>query len=263
MCEAFSCVVTKNKVYWQTGIDSHSDLIKKFKLKDDKIGNIVPVEITPRNKNYLSPDKWIFKTDLDKNQELPDWWKQKHERCCWEEFKQWKKEVYSIMDVKKLKAIKNPFKNIKPPKEITKQHIKWLREWVSVKDSVGYSVGASVRVSVGYSVEDYIEDSTWVSVGYSVGDFVRDSVLVSVKDSVWVSVKDSVEDSIYAQIGNCFRIKKWECTEKIKLRGYPFKSAVKLWNVGLVPVFDGEDWMLLGGKDAKILFRISKDKVKR
>lgn len=36
MCKAFSCVVTRNKkVYWKLGWDSHNDIMKKFKLKDD------------------------------------------------------------------------------------------------------------------------------------------------------------------------------------------------------------------------------------
>jgi hypothetical protein len=50
-------------------------------------------------------------------------------------------------------------------------------------------------------------------------------------------------------------ITKWKYCEKIKGKGYPFDSCVKLWKQGLVPSFDGKNWRLHGGKNAKILWK--------
>ena len=38
MCQAFSCLITKSKkVYWEAGIDSHSELQEKFVKKDKEL----------------------------------------------------------------------------------------------------------------------------------------------------------------------------------------------------------------------------------
>jgi hypothetical protein len=73
---------------------------------------------------------------------------------------------------------------------------------------------------------------------------------------VWASVGDSVWDSAWAYAGSHFKLsrKAWKYTEKIPGRGYPFQPAVDLWEMGLVPSYDGKKWRLQGGKDAKTLW---------
>jgi len=259
MCNAFSFVVHRNgKVYWKFGIDSHSDIIEKFGLSEK---NTCLAEIIPKkDKDYLGALKpsekyWKFSFD-EKNKELwhqecPEWWKASHEKHSWEAFRQWFKELDKILIRKK---IIHPFKNIKPPKRITRKHIELLKQWASVWDSVGASVWASVWDSVGASVGDSVGASVWVSVWDSVG--------ASVGDSVWASVWVSVRDSVYGYAGSFFRIKKWKYI-KHKPYEYPFESVVKLWEQGLVPVFDGEKWMLLGGKKAEVLFEIEAKELKK
>jgi len=249
MCKAFSCLITKSKrVYWEAGLDSHSDIIKLFlkkdkELKDDKdppYNTFASIEITPENRNYLKPDKWIFKVDMERR---PEWFSPKHEELCWAEFNKWKKQVYSLLDLKQILNPTHPFK-IKPPK-INKKHLKVLLHWVSVRDSVRASVWASVWDSVGASV--------WDSVWYSV----RASVWDSVRDSVWASVWDSVRASVGAYIGSMVKLKKWEYV-KFKHKGYPFADAVKLWDMGLVSSFDGNILRLHGGKRANVLWEGTK-----
>jgi hypothetical protein len=120
-----------------------------------------------------------------------------------------------------IKPIINPFK-MAPP-EITPEVLALLRQWASVRDSVRDSVWASVR------------DSVWASVGDSVG--------ASVRDSVWASVRDSV--GVY--LSSFFSI-----TYKLD-----FSPAVKLWEMGLVPSFDGKKWRLHGKEKADILWKES------
>ncbi len=139
-----------------------------------------------------------------------------------------------------LKPIINPFK-IAPPKRITKKHIGLLKKWASVRDSVWDSVGASVRDSVWASVRD----SVWASVGDSVWASAWDSVGDSVWDSVWASVG--------AYISSFFNLPKWQGI-KHKKGISPFQSCIDLWEMGLVPSFDGKVWRLHGGPKAEILW---------
>ena len=238
MCDAFSCIVTKKKkAIWKFGTDSHDDLLKSAKILDDsrdpKTITFCRVEISPEKKDYLNPDaKYQFKVDMDFT---PAWWTEDHEKVAWLAFQKWKKQLDKVLV---RKPIIHPF-NIIPP-DITEEHIRLLKEWASVRDSVWDSVwdsvGASVRDSVGASVGD----SVWDSVGASVG--------ASVRDSVW--------DSVWAYTGSFFVLQRedWKYTENIKTEEYPFQCLVALWEQGLVPSFDGKKWRLHGGKDAKILW---------
>ena len=282
MCNAFSCVVTRQKkVVWKFGTDSHDDLLKSAKIPDDsrdpKTITFCRVEISPENnqygyRDYLNPDaRYEFKVDMDFT---PAWWTEDHEKMAWLAFQKWKKQLDAVLV---RKSIVYPFSTIAP--EITDEHIQLLKEWASVRASVRASVGASVgasvwdsvrasvgasvwasvrasvRASVGASVGASVWDSVWDSVGASVGDSVGDSVGASVGDSVW--------DSVGAYTGTFFVLPRseWKYTEGIETEEYPFQCLVLLWDQGLVPSFDGKTWRLHGGKEAKILFEISKEEL--
>ena len=230
MCNAFSCIIDREKnVTWRFGTDSHDALLKIAGLPDDTLDRekirFCRVEISPKNKDYLNPDGWVFKIDMDIT---PAWWTLAHKKTCQQAHKVWMGQLYKILV---RKAIVHPFK-ITPPKKITKKHNDLLKEWASVRASVGASVRASVRASVW--------DSVWDSVG----------------DSVWDSVRASVGDSVWAYCGSFFLLPRdtWKYTENIRTDEYPFLPLVKLWEMGLVPSFDGKLWRLHGGPDAKILW---------
>ena len=166
-------------------------------------------------------------------------------------------------------------------------HILLLQKWSSVRDSVRASVGDSVwgsvwcsvrdsvRASVGDSVMDSVRDSVGGSVWFSVGDSVwfsvmdsavasvMDSAVASVRDSVWASVRDSV----WALVSSFFIIENnnWKYCDGINFEGCenPFQSCIDLWSLGLVPSFDGKKWRLHAGKDAKIVFEISKEDLEK
>ena len=243
MCKAFSCLVTKsNKVYWKIGVDSHDELHDMYKKKDVELADdkdaphntFARIEIVPKNGDYLKPDKWVYQID---ERVKPGWIKKIHKDTALKAHEEWKSQLYSKIALDQFPE--HPFK-IKSP-EIQKKHLKLLKEWDSVGTSVGTSVGASVRASVWDSVWDSVRASVGASVWASVGD--------SVGTSVGASVGDSVGTSVWAQIGPIFPgIKKWKYTDKIKdIKGYPFKSAVKLWRMGLVPCKDYSDkWYLIG-----------------
>lgn len=159
MCQTASYIITKSrKVYWKLGVNSHEKIIKLYRkdeeLKDDKEppnNTFARVEISPKNGDYLRPDKWVFKIDERKK---PYWWHSSYEKLCWAEHKKWEKKMYSSFNFKEALHPIHPFK-IEPPK-ITKKHIELLKKWDSVWDLVWDSVRNSVLDSVLDSVGAYI-----------------------------------------------------------------------------------------------------------
>ena len=236
MCKAFSCIVDKNKrVYWKLNLDSHDKIISEFKLNEKKDSlSFVRVEVSPKNSSYLKPDKWVFKVDEDS---IPDWFSPSHKDVVMREFKVFKRELYKIVV---RKPIVHPF-HLKAVRRVSLKQKLLLKQWDSVRGSVGGSVGGSV----------------WDSVRGSVGGSVRDSVW----DSVGGSVRGSVGGSVRGYIGSFFKLERsqWKYTDKIKTSGYPFQSVVDLWGMGLVPSFDGTTWRLHAGEKAKVVFSIKKE----
>jgi hypothetical protein len=146
----------------------------------------------------------------------------------------------------------NPLKLVAP--EIGNAQIQLLQYWDSVWASVGASVWASVGASVWASVGDSVRDS--------VGASVRASVWASVGDSVGASVWASVRASVWAYIGLCFpKIKTWRYAPK-NIKGYPYQPCVDLWRQGIIPSYDGTTWRLHTHLDARISFKISKEKLR-
>ncbi len=147
MCNAFSAIVLESgDIYWQAGIDSHEDIIDKFKLGkiDEEFGNLHRIEITPDD-GYLHPEgKWTFRHDEEK----PKWWNNKYKDLCFAELEKWKEQIYSLINLEEARNPVNPF-DIKPPRKITNKHIDLLKQWNSVKDSVWNSVKDSVGAYIG------------------------------------------------------------------------------------------------------------------
>jgi hypothetical protein len=136
----------------------------------------------------------------------------------------------------------NPLLEIRETK-VDSNIIQLLKEWDSVLASVWASVGDSVWASVG----DSVWDSVWASVGASVGD----------------SVRASVGDSVMAYISSLFpNIKKWKYIEH-EIGNNPFQSCIDLWKLGFIPSFDGKTWRLHAGKDAKIVYDITKEELRK
>ena len=163
----------------------------------------------------------------------------------------------------------NPLKINKPFDK--DKALKLLKEWDSVRysvgdsmrdfvwDSVSASMWASVRVPVWGSVGDSVGASMWASVRDSVWDSVRDSVGDSVRDFVW----DSVWFSVFGYISSLFpNIKKWKYINH-KEGVNPFQSSIDLWHMGLVPSFDGNVWRLHKGEKAEVVLKITREELRR
>lgn len=149
------------------------------------------------------------------------------------------KEKVKALDFKEIveplivKPILHPFKDVPKVERVENGHLELLREWISVWNFVGNSVKNSVRGSV--------VDSVRRSVRYSVWNSVRASVYVS----VW--------DSVYAYVSSFFTIKKWKYIDHEPFIN-PFQPAIDLWEMGIVPSFDGNVWRLHSGKNADVIW---------
>ncbi len=185
--------------------DSHSSICKHFELKEDNC-----------NKYEYNPLTQEFTVDQVNNK--------KDDRVLAEKWVR-KLDFKTVVKELVIKPIVHPFQ-IDPP-EITEVHIELLKKWASVRDSVWDSV------------RDSVWDSVWASVWDSVGDSVGDSVWDSVGDSVW----DSVWDSVEAYNSSFFIIQSWKYTDATGGIN-PFQPCIDLWNVGIVPSFDGKIWRL-------------------
>ena len=74
MCNFASFVLTKDRVFWLEDSDSHSEIIRHFKLHEQGARgvNVLNVEITPTDRVKQWPDlrAWKYKVDQDLR---PEW----------------------------------------------------------------------------------------------------------------------------------------------------------------------------------------------
>jgi len=181
--------------------DSHTAICTKYGLDEDTC-----------NKYEYNPLTGYFNVD-DANSPVNDS-VQAEEWVRQMDFKQ-------VVEPLIIKKIVNPFLDMPKVDVAEERHMVLLKEWASVRDSVG----ASVR------------------------DSVRDSVWASVRDSVW----DSVWASVWAYISSFFNIQY----------AHDFSCAVKLWEEGIVPSFDGTTWRLHSGKSADVIYEISAEELRK
>ena len=218
------------------GGDSHSHICAHYKLDEDKCNKW---EYNPLTKELLLD---MQNDPIDDTRRVQRW----VSKLDWS----------TIVEPLVIKPIVNPLE-LPAVEAVTDEQIGWLKEWASVRASVWASVRDSVWASVRASVRDSVGDSVWDSVGDTLWASVRDSVWASVGASVWDSVGDSVGDSVWdsvwAYISTFFKI-KYE---------YDFTSAVKLWEAGLVPSFDGKIWRLHTGTDAHVVYEWEPEEVEQ
>ena len=203
------------------GADSHSHICSHFKLDEDVCNKY---EFNPLTKAFTVDQ---INSNRDDSEAAEKWANR-------QDFKE-------IVEPLIIKPIVNPFE-LPEVERVTDEQIDWLKSWASVWNSVRNSVGNSVRNSVGNSV--------WDPVWNSVEDVVWASVWEVVWASVWDAVWDAVRVSVWAYFSSFFAIEY----------KFDFSSAVKLWDDGLVPSFNGTTWRLHTGKDAKIIYEWTPDK---
>jgi hypothetical protein len=234
MCKDFSCLVTQSRqAIWKRGLSSHDSIYSAFvdtvpELQSDR--RYVKIEITPKNGDYLHPEKpWNFVVD---EEEIPSWFTDEHKLAAKRAHRVWKKEVYDLINLDEARDPINPLAKLHKP---TKRDIEALKQWATV--------GATVRATVW--------DTVWATVRDTVGATVWDTVWDTVRATVWDTVGATVWDTAWAYIGSLFYV--WGDS-------YQFQSAIDLWKRGFVPSFDGTTWRLHSGPKAKIVYEWTPEK---
>ena len=211
---------TKLRANW----DSHTTILTHFSVPPKMQDRWSKYEYDPLTKEFT----------IDEPVEWHD-----HEAAeNWVQHLNFKTVVKLLM----IKKIRNPL--VGKAKKVTEKETALLDEWIQIVGSVRYSVVDSV----GDSVVDSVGDSVWASV--------CDSVWASVCDSVWASVGASVCASVGASVCASVRASVRAYTSsffKIQYE-HDFSSAVKLWNSGFIPSFDGRTWRLHSGKTAEVVY---------
>ena len=142
MCKAFSCIVDQaGKVTWKIGVDSHSDLARLSGYQDRVLGEFAKIEITPKNGDYLYPDEWAYSVD---ESPVPVWCGMHEKELCLAAHAKWLKKLDKFII---RHPIVHPFK-IAAPETIGPKHIRLLKKWDSVWDSVGAYIGSFFRIPV-------------------------------------------------------------------------------------------------------------------
>ena len=211
--------------------DSHSHICKEFNLREDVCNKY---EFNPLTKRFVTDQ---INSKRDDSEAAQKWANRLDFKTVVEPL-----IVKPIINLLKLPKVEKP----------TSEQIGWLKEWTSVWDSVGASVGDLVWTSV----LDLVWTSVWNLVGASVGDSVWTSVRASVGASVGDSVRAPVLDLVWTSVWTSVRASAWAYFSTFFDIGYKvdFSPAVKLWESGLVPSFDGTTWRLHSGENADVVF---------
>jgi len=133
-------------------------------------------------------------------------------------------------------------------KIITEKEIILLKEWIVVYNSFKQSVWSIVCDSVRQSFNDLM----WRSVKNSIKNNIKFPIF---KSSSFVALSSIYpQSSVYAYVSSFFpEIRKWKGIEHEEGKN-PFQSCIDLCKSGFVPAYDRFGWMLLSGKDAKIIY---------
>jgi len=102
MCQFFSCLIDKaGKVYWDRNIDSHEELVDKFKLdgNNDDSKKWVRIEVTFIDDDIYNHKKDNWKISIDQYI-IPAWYERQqstlYEPNIWKALKQCFKEIFII-----------------------------------------------------------------------------------------------------------------------------------------------------------------------
>ena len=137
--------------------------------------------------------------------------------------------------------------------EVNNQVIELLKKWDSVFHIINNSVYPSIYRSIYNPIYKVAQESFYYSLYYHIGIFDK---------TIDRTIYDYATECACAYLGSLFfNIEKWIRIEH-KKGEYPFQCGVELLKLGFIPIFDGSTWRLHAGKDMKIVYEISREKLK-
>jgi len=201
--------------------DSHSSICSYFYLNEDVCNKY---EYNPLTKVF-EIDK--INSDVDDSIQAEDWVRNL--------------DFSKVVEPLIIKDIVNPLTDLPENKNfIDDKIITLLKNWSSSQNSVRRYVDHRLIDQVGSPVKDSIYDYLRLSLFMEIWNSV--SKTIGNKDSMW----DSVLNSVIGYLESFFNIE----------HSIDIESLNKLWNMGLIPSFDGNIWRLHTGKNGNIVFTI-------
>jgi hypothetical protein len=210
MCKFWSAILTRDGlVLWDKDIKSHSDLIKKFGLKDIKLKDrdFVRIEITPENILSKKRGDWHYKVDEEGT--LPDWYcndTRAQERVVWAEWTLMVKQMHqsfkdarvrldrfaAILERLKKVNLKTATVNRSTVRAAVSEHVKRL-----TATDPQHRVLAITEVQFHTQKEwdqlrDQLRDQLW--------DQLRDQLWGPLRDQLWDQLRDQLWGPLYASL---------------------------------------------------------------
>lgn len=201
--------------------DSHSSICRYYKLDEDIC-----------NKYEFDPFAKVFTIDK-MNSEVDD----RIQAEDWVRNLDFKKIVEPLI----IKNITNPFTDLPENKNyIDDDVIILLKNWSLSQNTIRRYIDHYLSKQVGSPVKDFVYNYLRCSLFHQVWDMIP--MHIGNGDVAW----DSILNSIIAYMGSFFNIKY----------NIGVESLNQLWNMGLIPSFDGNTWRLHFGENANVVFQI-------
>jgi len=243
MCDFFSfCSDGKKKYYFDwtdrttlkdLNFDSHASIAKHFLLNED--------DLNKYEYNLFIKQLTVDNLCCMENKEDVQFW-------C--DNLNWKEVIEPLI----VKPIVNPL--LLETKISVGEAIKPLKKWQVIYSTIysaAYSSAASeiysevysaVTLAIGSAANSIVYSAVALAAGAAVYSAVASAIYSAIHLNAGSAVYSAVYSALWAYISSLFDIQY----------KYDFSSAIKLWESGYIPSFDGTTWRLHCGKKAKIVW---------
>ena len=126
------------------------------------------------------------------------------------------------------------------PPQITQEHVDLLRQYIADLKA-GCLPHPAAPSQVQIDIETLVHDAI-------TEQYIQFSRLRKIRIGLWLRLQHMLSTLTCAVVSSIF----WPDRKGLA-------AAVRLWNIGLLPVQLGNKWVLLGGRDTRIVY-VHKDK---
>lgn len=255
--EAFACVVDEEgNVYYRAGLDFCDAIIDENNLD---AANVVQINVIPDD--YTVPDgNWTVNI---LNQEVPQWYTDEMETAVMEALAAWKEEVYGAFDHESIvKALTDEVITSAARTDVPEEAKTALKEWAVIWNDASDN---------GYKLDATIGAAAWDVVGTTIWNQTDNIILSNYKlchegcpgpttspalsEYLGGEMDSATDDAVGDTISDGYAAYRGSFIEGICLDengDYLYQSAADLWDMGFIPMSDGNTWWLLSGPDGDV-----------
>ena len=138
-----------------------------------------------------------------------------------------------------LKPVINPFTNGQFEGQVTPEILELLHGWESVIDTIDDSLSDIAYETIISTVHETMNDQ--------ILSIIWDKIKAETDESDFCYCYESVFEAVLGYLSSFFVFKKWTNSEE-NSNINPYQPCISLWEMGIVPVFNGRQWSLHGSK---------------